>query len=117
VAAPGGGAPRADQTRTECVDDVRPILSLTLECFPRECSLGLYGDFGIRADTGTSMASAHVSGVAALVIAARTAGRKPTPRQLARRLRCTARAAEPRRFYGSGRLDALRAVKPSFRCK
>ena len=117
MVAPGGGAPRSDQTRTECVDDVRPILSLTLECFPRECSLGLYGDFGIRADTGTSMASAHVSGVAALVLAAGTAGRKATPRQLARRLRCTARAAEPRRFYGSGQLDAVRAVQRSFRCR
>ena len=117
MVAPGGGAPRSDNTRTECVGDLRPILSLTLECFPGTCGLGLYGDFGIRADTGTSMASAHVAGVAALVIAAGTAGKDPTPRQLARRLRCTARTEAPRRLYGAGQLDALRAVQARYRCK
>ena len=117
MVAPGGGGPRADKIRRECVSDARPILALTLECFPGTCGLGLYGDFGIRADTGTSMASAHASGVAALVIAAGTAGKKPSPRQIARRLRCTGRPLTPRSLYRAGQLDALRAVQPKFRCR
>lgn len=117
MVAPGGGSPRFDANRPECRADNRPILALTLECFPGPCSLGLYGAFAIRADTGTSMASAHTSAVAALVIAAGTAGKKATPKQIARRLRCSARPLSPRRFYGAGQLDALRAVQPKFRCK
>ena len=58
---------------------------------------------------GTSMAAAHVSGVAALVIASRVLGRKPTPTALARRLKATARPPRaPVRTagYGAGILDA-----------
>ncbi len=114
--APGGGGPRAGMVRPECATDQRPVLALTLGCFPAGCGLSSYGRFEIRADTGTSMASAHASGVAALVLAARTAGRDPSPRALAKRLRCTARTARPRSFFGAGRLDALRAVRPAIDC-
>lgn len=58
---------------------------------------------------GTSMAAAHVSGVAALVIASGLLGRKPTPRAVARRLAATARPPmAPIRTpgYGAGILDA-----------
>lgn len=58
---------------------------------------------------GTSMAAAHVSGVAALVIASGVLGRRPNPRAVARRLAVTARAPmAPIRTpgYGAGILDA-----------
>ena len=112
LVAPGGGPPRVEAARPDCAADGRPILALTLGCFPGICGLGSYGDFAIRPDTGTSMAAAHVSGVAALVIAAMAAGRDPSPRALVGRLLCTARPVEPKRFFRAGQLDALRAVKP-----
>ena len=93
------------------------MLALTLECFPGICGLDSYGDFGLRPDTGTSMAAAHTSAVAALIIASRVAGRDPKPAQLITRLLCTARPATPKRFFRAGQLDALRAVQARKSCK
>jgi serine protease len=64
---------------------------------------------------GTSMATPHVSAVAAMMIAARVLGRKPTPEQIERRLKATARRlGDPadRRLYGAGLLDAAAATTP-----
>ena len=117
LVAPGGGSARAEANSVLCRDDIRPVLALTLTCFPDPCSLDSYGKFEIRADTGTSMASAHASAAAALVIASRVIGNDPSPKQVAKRLACTARKATPRRFYRAGALDALRAVRPKLHCK
>ena len=68
---------------------------------------------------GTSMSAAHVSGVAATVIASRACGRHPSPRRIARRLKSTAvdRGAPGRDdVYGDGLLDASRAISPRTPC-
>jgi subtilisin family serine protease len=113
--APGGGAPRPAAARPACTDDTIPILQLTYSCFPMDCTGG-HQRFAIRPDVGTSMSAAHASGVAALVIASGVAGPDPDPARVALRLQCTARPASPERFYGSGLLDAQRAVDPSRHC-
>jgi serine protease len=115
--APGGGPPRPGAWRTECARDQRPVLQVSLACFPA-CGTNDARDYGIRPDTGTSMASAHASGVAALVIGSRVDGRNPKPRTVARRLVCGARSQKPRRFYSAGLLDAPQALKRKKpRCK
>ncbi len=113
--APGGGVARGAASRSECAADLRPIFQLTYECFPGDCGSGLRR-FGLRPDLGTSMSAAHTSGVAALVRATRVSGADPSPQRLAERLRCTARPGSPKRFYGPGALDALRATEPQRHC-
>ncbi|HET6449070.1 MAG TPA: S8 family serine peptidase [Conexibacter sp.] len=58
---------------------------------------------------GTSMAAPHVTATAALVIASRVLGTRPTPSQVECRLKATARALGipgPNRVYGNGLVDA-----------
>jgi serine protease len=58
---------------------------------------------------GTSMAAPHVSAAAALVLASRVLGARPTSAQVECRLKATARALGipgPNRVYGSGLVDA-----------
>jgi serine protease len=113
LVAPGGGVPATNGLREECAEDQLPVLQLTYDCYP-ECGPGggAGRQFAIRADTGTSMASAHASAVAALVAKSRAAGPHPTPRQLIKRLTCTARSPGARLYYRAGLLDAFRAVRP-----
>jgi serine protease len=62
---------------------------------------------------GTSMATPHVAATAALIIAARILGRKPTPAQLTARLKATARKLgdpQDQALYGAGLLDAAAAT-------
>jgi serine protease len=62
---------------------------------------------------GTSMATPHVTATAALIIAAGILGHKPTPTQIAARLKATARklgGPQDARFYGAGLLDAAAAT-------
>jgi subtilisin family serine protease len=115
LVAPGGGPPRPAATRPGCAGDDLGILQLTYSCFPMDCA-GQYQGFEIRPDVGTSMSAAHVSGVAALVIASGAAGADPGADRLALRLQCTARPKTPHRFYRSGLLDARRAVDPKRDC-
>jgi serine protease len=65
---------------------------------------------------GTSMAAAHVSGVAAMVLASGTVSRKPTPGRVAavtKRLRRTARSlGQPPTREGAGLIDAGLATEP-----
>jgi serine protease len=113
--APGGGTPRPTAARPSCLDDAAPILQLTFACFPLDCG-GSHREFAIRPDVGTSASAAHVSAVAALVIASGVAGTDPDPARIALRLECTARPGLPERFYGAGLLDAARAVDPARTC-
>lgn len=113
--APGGGTPRLAASREECTFDERPILQLSYECFPGSCT-GVNGGYAIRPDLGTSMAAAHTSGVAALVLATGVLGDNVSPERLALRLQCTARTGTPTRFYANGMLDAGRATSPGIDC-
>jgi len=110
LVAPGGGDPVAG-----CPSVLgRPIYQVTLEP-------GTTNVFGIPGDyVGTSMAAAHVSGVAAMVLASGVLGLGPgkvparrISNAVARRLRKTARdLGLPRTQQGAGLIDAARATSP-----
>ena len=110
LVAPGGG-PDAPNTDSEwddahCRPDSfgRPILQQTFTRGVRR--------FGWPRDyVGTSMASAHVSAIAALVIATKRLGAHPSPRDLENHLEATARPAGRADRYGAGLVDAAAALR------
>ena len=116
--APGGGVAMSSVARRRCRDDDAPIRQVSLACFGGTGPCSDFTEFGIRSTRGTSMAAAHVSGVAALARATRAAGANPGPGRLRNWLRCTARPLGRPRFHGFGRLDAGRATRdrPPARC-
>ena len=64
---------------------------------------------------GTSMASPHVAATAALIIASRVLGPRPTPAAIIARLRATARklgGGGDEGLYGAGLVDAAAATAP-----
>jgi serine protease len=105
LSAPGGGNPAV-----ACAwGGSRPIFQVTLRGGD-PLSFGLPKHY-----VGTSMAAAHVSGVAAMVIASGVLGPDPTPDQVAQRLKATARdlgAAGRDPSYGAGLINAARATDP-----
>jgi serine protease len=111
VVAPGGGVPQAGCPSVAA----RPIYQVTL--WP-----GSTRTFAIPANyVGTSMAAAHVSGVAAMVLAGHKINPVLSPeaqvRTLTKRLRMSARdLGLPRVQQGAGLIDAYRAIAtgPSF---
>ncbi|MDX6699561.1 MAG: serine protease [Solirubrobacteraceae bacterium] len=112
IVAPGGGADAAiDDDPTHCRPDGRPgrdVFQLTFQGSVRR--FGLPGGY-----QGTSMATPHVSAIAALVIASGVIGPRPTPRAIEDRLESTARdLGDPGidQRYGAGLVDAARATAP-----
>jgi len=108
--APGGGEPISS-----CPSVLsRPIYQVTLQ---RGSTL----NFGIPSDyVGTSMAAAHVSGAAAMVLASGVLNRKATPEErvaeVAQRLEVTARSLGlPATEQGAGLIDVARATDPTLR--
>jgi serine protease len=108
VLAPGGGSPVAGCPSIWS----RPIYQVTLKGGdPRR-----FGEPGTY--VGTSMAAAHVSGLAAMVLASDVLKPEGSPQstvnRLARRIRNTARdLALPANRQGAGLIDAARATDPS----
>jgi serine protease len=102
--APGGGAPVQGCPSLS----MRPIYQVTMKGRnPRR-----FGEPGHY--IGTSMAAAHVSGVAALFIASGVVGRHPEPARILGRLRLTARdLGLPATRQGAGLIDAAAATDPS----
>jgi serine protease len=113
VVAPGGGTPMPGCPSVSA----RPIYQVTLKTDTTRT-------FAIPSNyVGTSMAAAHVSGVAAMVLAADTyagprftpetgAGNKPRANGVAKQLRRTARdLGLPRSQQGAGLIDAARATE------
>ncbi len=107
MVAPGGGAPAPGCPSVSS----RPIYQVTLKSGnPRR--FGEPGNY-----VGTSMAAAHVSGVAAMILAGGVLGADSSPRarvnSLTRRLRNTARSLGlPATQQGAGLIDAGRATDP-----
>jgi serine protease len=109
LVAPGGGSDAylADDVNCHAGRLGRPIYQIT---FPA----GHVTDFGTAEDyVGTSMATAHVSASAALVIASGVLGSRPTPLAVERRLERTARDLGRPGYdtrYGWGLLNAATAT-------
>jgi serine protease len=112
IVAPGGGADADIPGNPFCRPLEAPgrdIVQLTLD--------GSVRRFGFPTGyVGTSMASPHVSAVAALVIASRVIGRDPSPAAISARLKGTATDLGPPGVdsrYGWGLLNAARATAPA----
>jgi serine protease len=106
LVAPGGG-PSLPGCPLQSAS--RPIYQLTFRTgAPRRFDIpGFY--------EGTSMSAAHVSAVAAMVIASGLLGRKPSPAAVLARLEQTARDLGPPckdADFGAGLIDAAAATKP-----
>lgn len=104
LVAPGGGF------ASDCVSKPsRPVVQVTYRG-------GTFRRFGLpRNYSGTSMSAAHVSALAAMVIASRVLGRNPAPIDVGHRLKETARdlgtlGMDP--LYGRGLIDAAAATAP-----
>jgi len=108
VLAPGGGNPVGGCSSISA----RPIYQVTLRA-------GTTDEFTIPSNyVGTSMAAAHVSGLAALVLASGVIGPQPSPQArveaVTRRIRSTARSLNlPITQQGAGLIDASRATDPA----
>lgn len=111
LVAPGGGpdAELGSDPRCHPYDEPgRNIFQMTYAHTRSVRRFGLPDDY-----EGTSMAAAHVTGIAALVIATKVLGPHPTPDALLRQLKRTATdlgAPGPDHDYGSGLVNASAAT-------
>jgi serine protease len=114
ISAPGGGADAVIDTDPDCHPSERAgrdIYQVTLEGSANNRRFGIPGGY-----EGTSMAAPHVAAAAALVIATRVIGARPTPGAIEQRLKETARDLGdpgPDTRYGAGLLDAAAATAPA----
>jgi serine protease len=112
LVAPGGGFPLL----STCGSD-DPVFSRGVPIFQLTFGGPGFMNFGYPGGyEGTSMAAAHVSGVAAMVIASRVVGTSPAAVEC--QLEGTARHTDPQlgqpydqRLFGAGLLDAAAAVR------
>jgi serine protease len=113
LVAPGGGIPLS----LSCGKD-DPLFRRSATIIQLTFSGGNFRDYGYPGGyEGTSMAAAHVSGIAAMVIASGVLGRHPSPVAVECQLEATARhdstqlgqAYDPR-LFGGGLVDAAAAV-------
>jgi serine protease len=112
LVAPGGGNDSALLTDPNCHPDrnLPAIHQMTLTDPQRDPSR-----FGYPGVYGTSMSSPEVAATAALVIASRVIGSKPSPEAILRRLEMTATplgGSAPNSTYGYGLLNAGAATAP-----
>lgn len=106
LVAPGGGGDAVIPSDPACHPNrvLPPIFQLTLSDPPFAGNPGKFGRFGYPGYyIGTSMAAPEVSAAAALVIASRVLGPRPTPAHVLRRLE---RTATPLPAGATGRNDA-----------
>jgi serine protease len=112
LVAPGGGPDALHLDDRDCdplASENPDIVQLTFAGGPN----GERSSFALEEEHGTSMAAAHASAVAALVIASRvlTRGkREATPGRIEKRLERTARELGDHRYYGAGLVNARRAI-------
>jgi serine protease len=121
LVAPGGGIDKTPEATSDirCQPNAQGYEIRQYSLVPRAAKRGNFRKFGIIGLEGTSMSAAHVSGVAATVIASRVCGKHPSPRRVARRLKATAvdrGAPGTDDVYGDGLLDASRAISPRPPC-
>ena len=92
LVAPGGGVDKpAAQTQDRSCEPGAPGYEIRqYSLLPKATDNGNYRRFTIVGHHGTSMAAAHVSGVAALILAEGVCGSSPAPSVLAQRLERTA---------------------------
>jgi serine protease len=114
VMAPGGGADQASEDPTDAAlcnhTGGRPIVQQTY------VGRGVQR-FGLpRTYEGTSMATPHVSAIAALIVATGVIGRDPSPDAIETRIEQTARDLGPPGYdgrYGWGLVNAAAALQPA----
>jgi serine protease len=121
LVAPGGGQdkPPGATSDASCRPNAPGYEIRQYSLLPRAAKRDNFRKFGITGLEGTSMSAAHVSGVAATVIASRVCGKHPSPTRLAHRLKSTAvdrGASGHDEVYGDGLLDATRAISPRAPC-
>jgi serine protease len=112
LVAPGGGGDADLPGDPNCKPEAPPGRDIYQVTFTGSSvkKFGMPGGY-----EGTSMATAHVSAIAALIIASGVIGPHPTPDQITARLRATATklgVPSDRRLYGAGLVNAAAATAP-----